>query len=83
MHEAYLSLGSNLGRRKNNLRLAQRLLEECGVHIEKSSKIYETKAVSKIPQGDFMNQCPQKGYDMGKRIDKRKSLHVNYDILIR
>ncbi len=57
MFTAYLSLGSNLGNRPNNLKKAQQLLEECGVHIKKTSKIYETNAVSRIKQGKFLNMC--------------------------
>lgn len=57
MFTAYLSLGSNLGKRPNNLKKAQKLLEECGVHIKKASKIYETNAVSRVKQGKFLNMC--------------------------
>lgn len=53
----YLALGTNLGRRKQNLEKAMKLLEECGVRIKKQSKIYETEAVSKVEQPDFFNMC--------------------------
>jgi len=57
MHTAYLALGTNLGSRKRNLIKACKLLEECGVKVTKTSKIYETKAVSRIKQPKFLNQC--------------------------
>lgn len=57
MSKAYLALGSNLGQRPQNLKKARKLLEECGVKILKSSKIYETKPVSRISQRKFFNQC--------------------------
>jgi 2-amino-4-hydroxy-6-hydroxymethyldihydropteridine diphosphokinase len=57
MATAYLSLGSNIGRRKSNLQKALTLLEECGLTIIKKSHVYETQAVSKIDQRDFLNMC--------------------------
>jgi 2-amino-4-hydroxy-6-hydroxymethyldihydropteridine diphosphokinase len=57
MSKAYLALGSNLGMRPHNLKKAKILLEECGIKILKVSKIYETKAVSRISQRNFLNQC--------------------------
>jgi 2-amino-4-hydroxy-6-hydroxymethyldihydropteridine diphosphokinase len=57
MNKIYLALGSNIGRRRNNLIKALKLIEECGIKITKKSKIYETKAVSQVKQGDFLNMC--------------------------
>ncbi|MFC1810966.1 2-amino-4-hydroxy-6-hydroxymethyldihydropteridine diphosphokinase [Patescibacteria group bacterium] len=57
MSKAYLALGSNLGKRPQNLKKAIELLKECGVKILKSSKIHETKPVSRILQRKFLNQC--------------------------
>lgn len=79
MSKAYLALGSNLGKRPYNLKKARKLLEECGVFIKKSSKIYETKPVSRIPQRKFLNQCllvetehnPQKLLKIAKLIEKQ------------
>jgi 2-amino-4-hydroxy-6-hydroxymethyldihydropteridine diphosphokinase len=57
MNKIYLALGSNMGKRRNNLKKALNLIEECGIKIIKKSKIYETKAVSKVEQDDFLNMC--------------------------
>lgn len=57
METVYLALGSNIGRRKYHLSKALKLIEECGLDITKKSKIYKTKAVSKIKQDDFLNMC--------------------------
>jgi len=75
----YFSLGSNLGRRKENLKKALNLLEECGVKILKISKLYETEPVSKIKQGYFLNICveaetefvPEKLLKICKNIEKQ------------
>lgn len=57
MNTAYLSLGSNVGRRADNLKKALKLLKECGINILLISDIFETQAVSKIKQKDFLNLC--------------------------
>ncbi|MBU1446607.1 2-amino-4-hydroxy-6-hydroxymethyldihydropteridine diphosphokinase [Patescibacteria group bacterium] len=54
---AYLSLGTNLGRKEANLRKALHLLEECGVCVKKVSHIYQTEPISHIKQPDFFNIC--------------------------
>lgn len=76
---AYLALGSNLGDRKNNLKKALELIEEEGIDIIKKSEIYETKAVSKVKQNDFLNMCievkvsfsPQKLLTITRFIERR------------
>jgi 2-amino-4-hydroxy-6-hydroxymethyldihydropteridine diphosphokinase len=57
MHTVYLSLGSNIGRRQINIKKAVTLLDECGLKVEDISALYETAAVSKIKQRDFINAC--------------------------
>lgn len=57
MKTVYFALGTNIGRRKSNLYKALKLIEECGLKIVKKSHIYNTKAISKINQGDFLNMC--------------------------
>ena len=52
----YLGLGSNLGRKSQNLKKAIFLLNECGVQTIKQSKIHHTAPVSKVLQPDFANQ---------------------------
>ncbi len=52
----FLSLGSNLGDRENNLTLALSLLEKGGVEILKMSSFYETQPVDFPSQPWFYNQ---------------------------
>ena len=52
----YLSLGSNLGDRAENLRAACQLLAgNAALKIEAKSKIYETQSVEGGGDGDFLN----------------------------
>lgn len=55
MTRAFLGLGSNLGDRLHNLRRALRLLEDRGVHVLRSSRVYETDPVGGPPQPDYLN----------------------------
>jgi 2-amino-4-hydroxy-6-hydroxymethyldihydropteridine diphosphokinase len=50
----YLSLGSNLGNRQENLDRALKLLSE-RMQVSKVSSIYDTEAVGNIPQARFLN----------------------------
>jgi 2-amino-4-hydroxy-6-hydroxymethyldihydropteridine diphosphokinase len=88
INTVYFSLGSNLGRRKDNLNKAIKFLAEAGVKILKISSIYETEPVSKIKQGDFLNICiqaetellPEKLLKLCKTIEKqmgRKPHRIN------
>ncbi|MFK4996603.1 2-amino-4-hydroxy-6-hydroxymethyldihydropteridine diphosphokinase [Bacillus sp. N9] len=53
---AYLSLGSNIGDRKNCLKLAIReLAKRTDVRIDKLSSIYETEPVGYVDQANFLN----------------------------
>jgi 2-amino-4-hydroxy-6-hydroxymethyldihydropteridine diphosphokinase len=51
----YLGLGSSLGDRLANLRRAVALLEERGVAVLRSSRVYETEPVGGPPQPDYLN----------------------------
>lgn len=55
----FLSLGSNLGRRSQNLARACLFLEEAGVKILKASSIYKTQPVGFKKQPWFYNQVIQ------------------------
>lgn len=55
MTRAYLGLGSNLGDRLSNLRRAVELLEEGGVKVMRSSRVYETDPVGGPAQPDYLN----------------------------
>ncbi len=52
---AYLSLGSNVGDREKNLRLAMDELPHAGVAITKVSSLYETEPVDLREQPWFLN----------------------------
>jgi 2-amino-4-hydroxy-6-hydroxymethyldihydropteridine diphosphokinase len=51
----FLSLGSNVGDRENNLRAAIAALPDLGVQIKKVSSIYETEPVDLLEQPWFLN----------------------------
>jgi len=51
----FLSLGSNLGDREQNLRQALAELEKRGVKIVRRSSIYETEPLEVTDQPDFLN----------------------------
>jgi 2-amino-4-hydroxy-6-hydroxymethyldihydropteridine diphosphokinase len=53
-HEVYLSLGSNLGDRHDQLRQALNQLRTLG-SVEKASRCYETKPAGYLDQPDFLN----------------------------
>jgi 2-amino-4-hydroxy-6-hydroxymethyldihydropteridine diphosphokinase len=51
----YLSLGSNIGNRLENLRAASAALPDAGVRVRLVSKIYETEPVDYLQQDWFLN----------------------------
>ena len=51
----YLSLGSNLGDRLENLRRACAAMEACGIRIRRASSVYETEPVDVLDQAWFLN----------------------------
>ncbi|MBB5149528.1 2-amino-4-hydroxy-6-hydroxymethyldihydropteridine diphosphokinase [Ureibacillus thermosphaericus] len=56
MNDVYLSLGTNLGDRENNLKSAIDLLQSKeGIWIKKISPIYETAPVGYVDQPSFLN----------------------------
>ena len=56
MMDVYLGLGSNVGDRERQMRLALEWIDQVeGVSIKKISRFYKTKAVSTTPQPDFLN----------------------------
>lgn len=52
---AYLSLGSNLGERAEQIAQALALLEQSGVRVVRRSALYETEPVDMRPQPWFLN----------------------------
>ena len=59
MTEAYLSLGSNMGDRLQNLSRAISILRraEEGIFVADISPVFETKPVGYTKQDDFLNIC--------------------------
>ena len=56
--KCYMSLGSNMGDREENLRKAVRMLQDSGrISDIKASSIYETEPVGYADQDDFLNIC--------------------------
>jgi 2-amino-4-hydroxy-6-hydroxymethyldihydropteridine diphosphokinase len=58
---AYLSLGSNVGGRLENLRQALRLLCQEGIALRRTSSIYETEPVDLPNQAWFLNCVAEVG----------------------
>jgi|SRR5467141_2297255 len=56
----YLSLGSNVGERKENLRAAIRALRDADVRVTRVSSFYETEPVDFLEQPWFLN-CAVEG----------------------
>lgn len=57
MYEVYLSLGTNLGNRKRNIREAiEKIRKQIGV-VERQSALYETKPWGYASPNDFINAC--------------------------
>lgn len=56
MITCYIGIGSNLGNRRQYISKAIEELKNIkGIRFKRSSTIYETQAVSDIPQGPFLN----------------------------
>ncbi|MEL3959807.1 2-amino-4-hydroxy-6-hydroxymethyldihydropteridine diphosphokinase [Lysinibacillus endophyticus] len=56
MNKIYLSLGTNIGDREYNLKLAVKMLYEMdGISVKKVSSIYETAPVGYVDQPSFLN----------------------------
>lgn len=56
MNKVYLSLGTNIGDRENNLKLAVKMLNNReGINIKAISSIYETAPVGYVDQPSFLN----------------------------
>jgi len=71
----FLSLGSNVGDRENNLRAAIAALPELGVQIKQVSSIYETEPVDLLEQPWFLN-CVVKGETTVPPVELLKKLRA-------
>jgi 2-amino-4-hydroxy-6-hydroxymethyldihydropteridine diphosphokinase len=59
MNTVYLSLGSNVGNREENLRAAIAALGNAGVRVTRVSSLYETEPVDFLEQAWFLNCAVQ------------------------
>ncbi len=56
MNKLFLSIGTNIGQREYNLKLAVRMLQNTdGIHVKTVSSIYETDPVGYVEQPSFLN----------------------------
>lgn len=91
INKAYLSLGSNLGDREDNIKKAIELLSERAGQVVSISKNYETKPDGFISENNFINMalCLETSLnalqllDLCEEIEKiigreRKSINLNY-----
>lgn len=69
----YLSLGSNIGDRENNLRKAIRALAEANVRVTRVSSFYETEPVDLREQPWFLN-CVVRGEAETPALDLLRAL---------
>jgi len=75
-HTAYLSIGSNLEHREENLNRAITLIEEnCGI-ITKKSSLYETAPWGNLEQPNFLNQALVLRTDMSAKKLMKQLLHI-------
>ena len=56
MKTAYIALGSNLGDRAENLRLAREQMQSPNLRLTRASSLYETEPRSLLDQPWFLNQ---------------------------
>jgi 2-amino-4-hydroxy-6-hydroxymethyldihydropteridine diphosphokinase len=80
MTRAYLGLGSNLGDRLANLGRAVRLLQERGVDVVRSSRVYETEPVGGPSQPDYLNAVIEARTESSARELLRSALAVEEEM---
>jgi len=65
MNKAYLSFGSNIGERKENILKAYEILEDQSIKIVKKSSFYETAPVGYEDQNYFINSVTEIATELG------------------
>ncbi len=75
----YLLLGSNLGKRKENLLLALRSIQHIGPVLT-VSRIYQTQAWGNTQQPDFLNQVIQIAFKNSPKELLKKILTIENDM---
>ena len=79
MTRSYLGLGSNLGDRLENLRRAVELLDDRGIRVLRSSRVYETDPVGP-PQPDYLNAVLETETDLPPRHLLRRCQEVEEEL---
>src|ERR1700737_656427 len=69
----YLSLGSNVGERKENLRAEIAALADAGARVARGSSVYETEPVDFLEQAWFLN-CALEGETDVSALELLRSL---------
>ena len=81
MKKAYIALGSNLGKRIENLKRALELLNtEQDISVLKVSPVYETAPVGGPEQGAFLNACASLETDLPPEELLLKMLHIEDEL---
>ena len=76
MTKAYVGLGSNLGDKEENLKLALKLMERDGVRVVKVSKFYVTDPYGVTDQPQFLNAAAEVDW----KKDPEELLHTLLEI---
>ena len=78
---AFLGLGSNLGAREQNLRVAVRLLSDAGdIEVPRVSSLYETRPVGYTDQPDFLNLVAEVATTLEPHALLRRCLEVENEL---
>jgi 2-amino-4-hydroxy-6-hydroxymethyldihydropteridine diphosphokinase len=78
LHTVYLSLGSNLGDRREKLRQALAAMQAAGVAIQRVSAVYETEPVGLRSQPLFLNVVVEAQTEMFpvQLLDRLQSIEI-------
>ncbi len=80
MKTIYLSLGSNVGDREQNITRAIAMMAERGIHIVRQSSLFETEPVGLRTQGWFLNCAVQAETDLMPRQLLHTIQHIEHEL---
>ena len=80
MKTVYLSLGSNVGDREQNITRAITMMSERGIHIIRQSSLFETEPVGLRAQRWFLNCAVQAETDLMPRQLLHKIQHIEHEL---
>jgi len=86
MKKVFLGLGTNIGNRKDNLKMALDNLEEAGLKVKKVSSVYETEPIGVREQDWFHNMVAEVQTELSaedlllavKEIEKKMGREATY-----